>query len=91
MKTYLPSVIVGIALTGAAFGFGAVTAQAADVNNQNAGQVSAELTSMGYAVQENGAISGDLSRCAVTGVEGLTSGKAIGTAYFDVSCPSSNN
>lgn len=91
MKSYLPSAVLGIALTAAAVGFGAATANASDYTNQNASQVSSELASMGYAVQENGAITGDLSRCTVTGVEGLTSGKAIGTAYIDVSCPSSNN
>ncbi len=91
MKSYLPAAALGFALTAAAFGFGAATAHASDYTNQSAGQVSAELQSMGYAVQSNGSISGDLSRCTVTGVEGLTAGKAVGTAYIDVSCPSSNN
>lgn len=91
MKSYLPAAALGVALTAAAIGYGAATAHASDYTNENAGQVSAELQSTGYTVQENGVIEGDLSQCMVTGVEGLTTGRALGTAYIDVACPDTNN
>ncbi|MFM9033298.1 MAG: hypothetical protein ACKOQ4_03285 [Mycobacterium sp.] len=91
MKSYLPAAAMGFALTAAAFGFGAATAHAAGYTNENAGQVGSELQAMGYAVQINGSTTGALSQCMVTGVEGLTSGQAVGTAYIDVTCPGSNN
>lgn len=92
MKSYLPAAAVGIALTAAAFGFGAATAHASDYTDQSASQVSGELAGMGYAIQYNGSTTGaQLSQCEVTGVEGLTPGQAFGTAYIDVSCPSGND
>lgn len=39
MKSYLPATAVGIALTAAAFGFGAATAPAAGHTNPSASQV----------------------------------------------------
>ena len=90
MKSYLPSAVLGIALTAAAIGFGAATAHAAGYTNETAGQVSSELQAMGYSVQFNGVTNGEPSQCMVTGVEGLTAGDTMGTAYIDVSCPSSN-
>ena len=91
MKSYRPAVAFGIALTAAAYGFGLATAHAStDFVNQGAGQVAGELRTAGYAVQINGSTNGNLSRCSVTGVGGLTSVPS-GTAYIDVDCPSSNN
>jgi len=72
MRTYLPATVIGVALTAAAFAFGAATAHAADYTAQNAGQAAATLSAAGYSVQFNGNHDGDLYRCAVTGVEGLT-------------------
>lgn len=90
MKSYVPATVFGIALTAAAFGFGAATAHAStDYVDQGAGQVASALRMAGYAVQINGNTSGGLSGCAVTGVEGLTTIPS-GTAYIDVDCPSSN-
>ena len=54
---------------------------------------------MGYAVQLNGALSGPLSMCTITGVHGLSNTDAAGnqivpdqfnTAYVDVDCPADN-
>lgn len=91
MKSYVPAAVFGIALTAAAFGFGAATAHAStDYVNQSAGQVVGELRTAGYSVQINGSANDDLNRCSVTGVEGLTVIPS-GTAYIDVDCPPSNN
>jgi hypothetical protein len=57
------------------------------------------LHDMGYAVQLNGAVSGPLSMCTITGVHGLSNTDAAGnqivpdqfnTAYVDVDCPADN-
>jgi hypothetical protein len=90
MKRYLAAYAVGAALTAAAYGFGAATAHASDYTGGNAEQVSGQLQEMGYTVQFKGVTNGDPSGCAVTGVEGLAAGKATGTAYIDLSCPSSD-
>ena len=79
MKSYLPSAVLGIALTAAAIGFGAATAHASTYTNESAEQISF-----------NGVTNVEPSQCMVTGVEGLTAGKTMGTAYTDVSCPRSN-
>ncbi len=62
------------------------------------------LQDQGYSVQLNGPVSGQLSRCSVTGVHGLVvmmmaDGSLMmqmdptnpGDVFVDVSCPSSNN
>lgn len=90
MKSYLPAAVFGTAITAAAIGFGAATAHAASYTNDTASQAAAELSSMGYSVQFNGDADGDLSRCRVSGVEGLTA-VPFGTVYVDLSCPSGNN
>lgn len=91
MKSYLPATVLGFALTAAAVGFGAATAHATDYPQQSSTQVSSEMSPTGYPVQENGAANGELSRCTGTGVDGLTTGSAVGAVYIDLSCPSSNN
>lgn len=91
MKSYLPAVAIGTALTVAAIGFGAATAHASfDFTNDTASSAASQLQSMGYSVQFNGTSNGNLSMCSVTGVEGL-SAKAFGTVYVDLDCPDSNN
>lgn len=91
MKSYLPSIAIGVALTAGAIGFGAATAHASfDFTNETASAAASQLQSMGYSVQFNGSSNGNLSTCSVTGVEGLSS-KPFGTVYVDLDCPDSNN
>jgi hypothetical protein len=82
---------LAVALAGAA--------AAAPTGGSSASDTVKTLRDMGYAVQLNGALSGPLSMCTVTGVHGLSNTDAAGsqivpdqfnTAYVDVDCPADN-
>ena len=82
---------LAVALAGAA--------GAAPTGGASASDTVKALQDMGYAVQLNGAVSGPLSMCTITGVHGLSNTDAAGnqivpdqfnTAYVDVDCPADN-
>jgi uncharacterized membrane protein len=100
-KMNIATVIAG-ALTAAAIGTAGVASAAPTTGS--AADIAKALQDQGYSVQFNGTTNGPLSNCAVTGVHGLIvmmmpDGNLMmkmdtanpGTAYIDVSCPSSNN
>lgn len=68
-------------------------AAAAPTGGSNAADTVKALRDMGYNVQLNGTVSGPLSQCIVTGVDGLANGDptVFTTAYVDISCPSSDD
>jgi hypothetical protein len=86
------------ALAAVAFGL-AGAAAAAPAGPGSAGDVVKSLQDQGYNVQLNGASSGPLSECTVTGIHPTGSTPADGsgrvtqfsTVYVDISCPPSNN
>ena len=89
MKTYLPAALAGTVLTAAAIAFGAATAHASAPETcylyESASQAAGDLQSQGYSVEFNGFPSGDLSRCAVTRLDGFTATPS-GTVHLTVDC-----
>ena len=94
MKTYLPAALAGTALTTAAVVFGAATAHAAPSPQlcllESASQAAGDLQSQGYRVEFSGPADTDLSRCAVTRVDGY-SATPSGTVYLTTDCHNSTS
>lgn len=101
-----PITIAALAvLTGAGGGLAATAAATPTIEGGSAADVVKALQDRGYTVQLNGQANGmQLSRCTVTGVEGLNGTMTMAavmtmlmqspefdTVYVDLSCPSSNN
>lgn len=92
-------------LTCAGGGLAAAAAAAPTIEGGSAADVVKLLQDSGYTVQLNGQPNGmQLSRCTVTGVEGLNGTMTMAavmamlmqppefdTVYVDISCPSSNS
>lgn len=95
------SVSVAAALAAAAVG----SAGYATADSSNAADIVAQLQGQGYTVQFNMPSEMNLSRCTVSGINGLTvmmmgDGSLMammapagsrGTAYVTLNCPDSNN
>ena len=92
MKTYLHAALAGTALTTAAVLFGAATVHAEPSAQlcllESASQAAGELQSQGYHVEFNGTSDADLSRCAVTRVDGY-SATPSGTVVLTTDCHNS--
>ncbi len=93
MKGFVPAAAIGTTLTVAAFVFGAAAAHATSSESlcllESASQAAGELQSQGYSVQFNGPTGDDLSRCAVTRVDGY-SPTPSGTVSLTVDCHNSS-
>jgi hypothetical protein len=97
MKTFGFAAIIASGLATGILVF-AAPAQATPTGTSSAADTVNSLQAAGFDVQINGAVEGPLSRCTVTGIDGLNNSNVnsadqridssqFDAVYVDVSCP----